>query len=49
MQTIALIVFFLLFAAMNLIETKIPNWVLGVTALLVAITLIVSSSWKKSA
>lgn len=48
MTTIALCIFFALFAIMNLMETKIPVWVLGVTALLVVIALVVGGGWRNN-
>lgn len=48
MTTIALAIFFALFALMNLIETKIPGWVLGVSAILVVIALVIGGGWRNN-
>jgi len=42
-----MISFFLLFGVMNLVETKIPAWVIGVFALATALGLLMSAPWKK--
>lgn len=49
MTTIALAIFFALFALMNLLETKIPGWVLGVAAILVVIALVIGGGWRNKA
>jgi len=46
MSTFFLAGFLLLFGVMQLIETKIPGWVLGVVAVAAAVALIVN--WKRT-
>lgn len=43
MNSYLLAAFFLLFGVMNVTETKIPAWVLGASALVVALDLIKSA------
>lgn len=45
MTTIALAIWFALFALINL-GAKLPDWVLGVAAIVVVIALIVSGGWR---
>jgi len=48
MGTYVLIGFLFLYGIMNLVDTKIPGWVLGVTALAAAGALIISAApWRK--
>lgn len=49
MTTIALAVWFALFALVNLLETKLPGWILGVAAILVVAALVAngaSGGWR---
>ena len=49
MSTYFLALFLILFGVMNLIETKIPGWVLGVSAFAAAVAVLIGSvPWKKS-
>lgn len=48
MATYFLAAFFLLFGIMNLVDTKIPVWVLGAVALATALALIISAPWKRT-
>jgi hypothetical protein len=47
MSTIALALFFILFAVSNLLETKLPGWTLGVAAIGVVVCLIIGGGWRK--
>jgi hypothetical protein len=47
LSTIALVIWFLLFAIFNLIETKMPVWILGVAAIFVVIAIIFDHPWRK--
>jgi hypothetical protein len=49
MGTYFLAGFLLLYGLTNLVDTKIPGWVLGVTALAAAGALVISAApWRKS-
>jgi hypothetical protein len=46
MSTIALALFFVLYAVSNLLETKLPNWTLGVAAIGVVVCLVIGGGWR---
>lgn len=47
MATFFLAAFFILFGVMHTMATKIPDWVIGVLALCVALALLFSADWKR--
>ena len=49
MTTIALAIWFALFAVMNLLSTSLPSWILGVAAILVVIALGIGGGWRNKA
>ncbi len=47
MSNIALSLWFALYALCNLLNTKLPEWLLGVAAIVVVVALVGTGSWKR--